>query len=294
MSYVETAASFGLYGETIRALEPGFVHIEDVAARSRALDWRIDSHRHASLFQVLCIYAGGAQVQIDDDVRALTSGSVIVIPIGVVHAFRFEPGTQGAVLTVAEELLTDLELQYVERMMSAPQLISFDTADRRFAVLRGHLNEISEELSAPATGQHLMMTSLVKMVLTVLYRRMEDTGLSVTAGSSDSRILNGFRKLIEAHFTSQWPVSRYAAALNTSVASLNRRCHRYVGLTAKTIIQHRVLIEAKRRLIYTREPVESVAYALGFSDPAYFSRFFARWEGVPPGVYRRSAAQLRR
>jgi AraC family transcriptional activator of pobA len=294
MEYEETAPLFGLYGDPIQALEPGFVHIEDVAVRSRALDWRIASHRHANLLQVLSIFDGSAKVQFDDHFRTLDSGSVIVIPPGVVHAFRFQPVTKGAVLTIADEMLReDGELAHIEALQQAPQVIAFEPSESQLDLLRHYLEAIANELKNPATGRHLMLGSLIRIVLTLLVRRLEETRLTVAAGIEDSKILTGFRRLVELHYASQWPVSRYAAALNTSISSLNRRCRRYVGLTAKSIIQNRVLMEAKRRLIYTREPVESVAFSLGFNDPAYFSRFFRKWERVPPGQYRRSAGQLR-
>jgi AraC family transcriptional activator of pobA len=138
-----------------------------------------------------------------------------------------------------------------------------------------------------------MLSSLVKIVLTMLVRRLEETRLNVNANQLDSEMLRGFRKLLEQHYAEKWPVARYAAALKTSVSSLNRRCRLYVGLTAKALIQNRVLLEAKRRLLYTREPVEHIAYSLGFNDPAYFSRFFSKWEGIPPGQYRGAALARR-
>ena len=84
-----TVPLFGLYGESSGSPEPGFVHIEDVASRSRALDWRIEAHRHAHLFQVLSIHDGFSEVRFDDTVCSLTNGAVIAIPPGVVHSFRF-------------------------------------------------------------------------------------------------------------------------------------------------------------------------------------------------------------
>jgi AraC family transcriptional activator of pobA len=49
-----------------------------------------------------------------------------------------------------------------------------------------------------------------------------------------------------------------------------------------------VLLEAKRKLIYTQYPLDQIAYTLGFKDPAYFSRFFKKLEGVAPSVYRQT------
>jgi AraC-like DNA-binding protein len=39
-------------------------------------------------------------------------------------------------------------------------------------------------------------------------------------------------------------------------------------------------------LAYTRDSVQGVGFALGFDDPAYFSRFFQRGTGLAPSVYR--------
>lgn len=292
MKQDELAPLFGLYGEAIEAPAPGFVHIEDVAARSRALDWRIESHRHGNLFQVLCIFDGAAEVRFDDHVRALTDGSVITIPPGVVHAFLFTPATEGVVLTVAEELLDATgEFAYLESVLLAPQLIRFDTDDDLFAQLRAHLRFIAAEFDRPQSGHSVVLTSLVKVALTIIARQAEETRLDLAAGGSDSKILKGFRDLLERNYAKQWSIEAYADALNTSVSSLNRRCKRYLGLTAKSILQNRVLLAAKRRLIYTRAPVEQIAWSLGFTDPAYFSRFFRKWEGVPPGRYRQNAAE---
>jgi AraC family transcriptional activator of pobA len=47
-----------------------------------------------------------------------------------------------------------------------------------------------------------------------------------------------------------------------------------------------VLLEAKRSLIYTSMTVAQVADALGFADPAYFSRFFKRLSGLSPSDFR--------
>ena len=39
-------------------------------------------------------------------------------------------------------------------------------------------------------------------------------------------------------------------------------------------------------LLYSQLSVTDIAYAVGFEDPAYFSRFFARHVGQPPRSWR--------
>ena len=48
----------------------------------------------------------------------------------------------------------------------------------------------------------------------------------------------------------------------------------------------RVIREARRNLVYTNLPVSTIAYALGFNDPAYFSRIFSASTGLSPRSFR--------
>ncbi len=69
-------------------------------------------------------------------------------------------------------------------------------------------------------------------------------------------------------------------------ARLNRLCLRLGGKTAFDMAQHRLILEARRRLIYVPASVASIAYELGFQDPAYFSRVFKRHTGMTPKQFR--------
>jgi YesN/AraC family two-component response regulator len=52
------------------------------------------------------------------------------------------------------------------------------------------------------------------------------------------------------------------------------------------MIAERIIIEAKRELYLTNKPVKEIAYALGYPDESYFSRFFKTNANVSPQMYR--------
>ena len=62
---------------------------------------------------------------------------------------------------------------------------------------------------------------------------------------------------------------------------------------ASQAITARVMREACRQLLFTHLRVAEIAYVLGYSDPAYFSRAFGRAMGVSPREYRRRLADRR-
>jgi AraC-like DNA-binding protein len=80
-------------------------------------------------------------------------------------------------------------------------------------------------------------------------------------------------------------IERVARELGMSRQTLYRRL-RDEGVTFEAIL------EAKRRQLAIRYlgleglSVKAVAYKLGFSDPAAFSRAFKRWTGVSPREFR--------
>ena len=81
-------------------------------------------------------------------------------------------------------------------------------------------------------------------------------------------------------------VETLAARIGVSTSRLARACAE-TGASPLAILNDRRLVEAKRLLAFTRASVADIAYATGFSDPAYFSRIFARRFGVPPRAWAR-------
>ena len=102
----------------------------------------------------------------------------------------------------------------------------------------------------------------------------------------DYDLLCRYREILETHFKSEKGLEFYASKLGVSIQRLNLACKARVGKTASQLLHERVVIEAKRCLIYMTMTVAEVGYDLGFEDPAYFSRFFSQRVGQPPGAYR--------
>ncbi len=93
---------------------------------------------------------------------------------------------------------------------------------------------------------------------------------------------------MEQRYKEQWQVSRYAEALRVTPTRLNRLCLKLSGKSAFDTTQDRLMLEACRKLTYVPASIASIAYELGFQDPAYFSRLFKKRIGVTPKEFRRA------
>jgi len=58
-------------------------------------------------------------------------------------------------------------------------------------------------------------------------------------------------------------------------------------MTAKEVIDQRVVLEAKRLLVHSNATSAQIGYQLGFPEPSNFVKFFRRMTGTTPLVYKK-------
>lgn len=287
----QNVPSFSLYGEqgaATRVAAP--VHVEDIQSRSRKYLWQIGAHRHAELCQCIVVTAGPASVVIEELRTKLDGPALVVIPAGAIHSFRFRADTQGYVLTVNFQHLTELASAAhqapIEELFSVPRALdlSFNPAlaERASQMLECLCKEQRRPDAASPVGGWLACC-----VLYTVAEAVKHSSAPQSYSGTDLARLRRFRQLIENRYTQHWPIQRFARELGLSETSLNRLCRRLTGGTGFDLLQQRLALEARRRLIYATDSVSGIAGALGFKDSAYFSRFFRRHSGVSPHEFRR-------
>jgi AraC family transcriptional activator of pobA len=271
--------SYSLFGESTHL--PDVLHCETIADRSVLHDWELAPHRHARLHQVLLIEAGGGKVTLDGRKEDLKPGSLVNVPPGHVHAFKFQKNTRGWVTTLADELMEEL-LVGAGTLRTELDRACVLTAD---AFMAQTVQQIWREFSSQEKARALVLRGLSGVVLGWIARQLALPSAAMHK-PSDSALVQQFKSLIEQNFTSHWTVAEYARALSISPTHLSRLTKAANGNSALRMIEARVMREARRNLAYTNLSIAAIAYTLGYSDPAYFSRVFTKDAGVSPKIFR--------
>lgn len=82
-----------------------------------------------------------------------------------------------------------------------------------------------------------------------------------------------------------------AQAIGMSRSVLYGKIKNAIGMTPVDFVRHIRIMRATEMLQQTDETLASIAYAVGFSDPKYFSKVFKKEMGVIPSEYRERTKQ---
>jgi len=101
-----------------------------------------------------------------------------------------------------------------------------------------------------------------------------------------SELVRQFKNLLAAQKHLMKNPSDYASQLNVSLGYLNESIKKVTGSPVSYWIQQEILSEAKRLLYHSDSDIKQIAGELGYTDYAYFSRFFRKASGMSPSAFR--------
>jgi AraC-like DNA-binding protein len=151
------------------------------------------------------------------------------------------------------------------------------------------LEQIKAEMQNPALAQYELLISYLKIFLITAARlktAQQPEAEQAMTENPEPFILQKLKDYIELHFKTKHSAANYADLLSISPKALAKITKTHFNKTLTDMIAERIIIEAKRELYLTNKPVKEIAYALGYPDESYFSRFFKTNANVSPQMYR--------
>jgi len=278
---------YALYGEEDYPDQADWLHWETITSRSRLHGFRIAPHRHEQFFQFLFLRRGRARALIDGEDRDLGPVSVVAVPALSVHGFLFSEDVDGVVLTFFERDVRTLaaEIPQMEEWLLRPFIVQMNEEDA--SALHNTIRGLISEADSRRPGRAAAIRAQITLLLVSLLR------LGMAAASHDqsqlgraAQLARAFLALVEREFRETRAIPHYAHALGITPTHLNRVCRQVLGRPALSVIERRIVLEAKRYLQFSTLSIKEIGIVLGYPDPAYFSRFFQRATGYAPSRFR--------
>lgn len=245
---------------------------------------RTEPHRH-TYYEIIWIKKGSGVHFIDFKNYRFEGPCLFILNPGVVHNIKKDGPTEGYVAKFSESFLSQIETNSVKIIKNGlfddihPRPV-FSLNKDQVEILDELMQKMLTEFNRHEEFSRSILVSYLKIFLLRIYE-LRETEDPRTFNSPRYKVLFDFKNLIEDNFKQQHEIKFYTDQLATSHRNLNHITSEFIGKSAKSLINERLLLEAKR-LLYSTQNIKETAYAIGFNDPAYFSRFFKKHQGESP------------
>lgn len=239
--------------------------------------------------------SGTVEIAIENEPHVLTGGNVIFLRAFQVREYRSASEDFAGYLVIFEDDFVTAffrDALFVQRFQffdaSLPPIL--DNVGEHTEEYVKLCQSIRSEIRDLQDDSHHYIRSLIYNLFIQL-NRVYTARYALSAKLFSDDVSLRFRKLVEDNVDRRLSVDEYARLLQLNRSTLHNALMRVVGKPASVMIRERLLIEVKRRLLYSEANVSQIADALGFSDASNFTRFFKSHAGQTPRAFRTAATK---
>jgi AraC-like DNA-binding protein len=242
------------------------------------------NHRH-DFFEILWFTSSGRAAHfIDFEPYPAESGLIYLLAPGQVHSYEGFVGS-GYAIVFTVELFSCIQNSRLRLMFNPFMNRGIPSGSDEAGVLR-QLAELMV-LESGGNKDFFILLSYLEALLRHIARMHSESSFVLTkAGERMGKLF----ALVDSSFRSERRSDFYASALGITPKRLNEILNERFGTTLTRILHRRLILEAKREVAYGRKSFKEIAFELGFSDQAYFSRFFKAKAGMMPADFRKAMA----
>lgn len=245
------------------------------------------AHRH-DFYATILFTKGSGIHEIDFQKYDVLPGSLFFMSPGQIHSWELSDDIEGYLFFCLQDFY---ELHYVNQKLRNFPFFGSVNFPRKLQLNNNELDEninlmlqLQEEYQSQNIMKNGLMLSLMSQIFINSTRQFsrDFENLASSASLSYFKHYQEFETLVEEYFTTEKSIAFYASLLNISSKHLNRITQTVVQKTATDVITERVILEAKRMLMYLDESLVEIAFRLGYEEYSYFVRVFRKTSGMTP------------
>jgi len=268
------------------------VQIEELL--NRRLDHDIYNNHIVKFYIIFVVTDGEGYHTIDFTDYKYQKGTVLLVRKDQIHRFFRSPNVKGYLLIFTEEFivshLNNLEalksLQLFNELLSFPK-IELETDNDEFSDLTILVRHIESEYKIKDEYSVGITRSALHIMITKLFRIKSKNG-SLYGKKKYLEEFLSFQDMVEKNCFDSKKVMDYAKKMGFSTKTLNNIVQAVANKSAKTFIDEITIMQIKRLLISTNQSIKEIAYTAGFDDPANFFKYFKKYVGTSPEVFRKA------
>nr|WP_262921238.1 helix-turn-helix transcriptional regulator [Elizabethkingia bruuniana] len=215
-------------------------------------------------------------LEVDFKAIEMKEASLCYVAPGQIHQYIHQKDNAGWFLFMKANVVSENYREILDLYQWIHQTVSLHKNDVIFE-LPPILEKAEKDYSLYNTPAALSIAESIIEILTLKVRQA--SALESHKNGQKYSITKHFKKLINEQFLQKKQVQQYAQLLSITPLYLNEAVKEVTGYTASFWIQQKILWEARRLLFYTTMDVKQIAFALGYEDAVYFSRFFKKGTG---------------
>ncbi|AEM70286.1 transcriptional regulator, AraC family [Allomuricauda ruestringensis DSM 13258] len=106
------------------------------------------------------------------------------------------------------------------------------------------------------------------------------------ASKNEYQVIFDAKEMIDQEFYNHLTNKDLEALLRENGYQAHSLVRDKLGITLKTMLEEKRLVESKKEVVFTDKHIQEVSYEMGFKDPAYFNRVFKKGTGYSPTQFR--------
>lgn len=236
-------------------------------------------HKHNKYLELVYFVKGKGYHVIDHQKIDVKPAVFFIVRKEQVHFWNLDEEPEGFVIIIKKSFIDecfDIEIKkLIANITAFTHLYPEDNAtiEQLFQLL-------NDEYQLQKKGSTAVIEGLLKVLLSKLLRS-EKPKLVV-----NDTLYYQYIELLSQNKNSSNKVEYYASLLNTSPQNLNANCRIECDKSASQVLSEFVINEAKRLLLYTNLTIIEISHSLSFNDNSHFTKYFKRFTGVTPSVFR--------
>lgn len=267
---------------------------EEVSIKIRKLDTNFSmdeaNHRH-TYEELIFIKSGTGRQLIDNKIYTIQPNILYFISKGQVHNFEEGQAMEAYVIGFdANFLSTYAPIRFAIILKKLTNFTSLPLDNESIYELGLIIQQMLTEYNRPKStiGRNENLINFLSILLTYIERIIHKIAPQHKSLKPNYKFATyqNFLQLIEKYYKTHHHLSFYTQQLGVSARNLTSYAKTYSGKTAKQLISHRIISEAKRLLIFTSQNLKEITTNLGFEETSYFIRFFRIQTDITPGAFR--------